>query len=141
MRGGSPAVTEARGIVAERSFEASFLYDLAMVHLALAEPERAAEDFLAINTLVPEFQLRPVMELYYQQIAEKSLPTLAVPTLDDEIAVRFPPKPADAAPTEKPAEPPSDQKGESPAAGSPVTPPTSPEPPKPAEQPKAEEKK
>lgn len=139
MRGGSPVVNEARGIVSERSFEASYLYDLAMVHLSLAEPARAAEDFLAINELVPEFQLRPIMEMYYQQIAEKSLPTLPVPSTDDEIVVRFPPKPADAAPvSDAPSTPPQ---GDQKPVNSTEAPAASPEPSKPAEQPKAEEKK
>ncbi|MBX9655545.1 hypothetical protein K2Y11_18165 [bacterium] len=139
MRSGSPVVNEARGIITERSFEASYLYDLAMVHLALAEPARAAEDFLAINKLVPEFQLRPVMEFYYQQIAEKSLPVVPVPSTEDEIALRFPPKATDTAPSADKSNTPNQ---ETPKPATPAeTPVGSPEPSKPAEKPSTEEKK
>lgn len=139
MRSGSAVANEARGIVTERSFEASYLYDLAMVHLALAEPARAAEDFLAINKLVPEFQLRPVMDLYYQQIAEKSLPMLPVPSSEDEIALRFPPKATDAAPSADKSNTPNP---ETPKPATPAeTPVGSPEPSKPVEKPSIQEKK
>jgi hypothetical protein len=79
------------------------------------------------------------MEMYYQQIAEKSLPTLPVPSTDDEIVVRFPPKPAEAAPvSDAPSTPPQ---GDQKPVNSTEAPAASPEPSKPAEQPKAEEKK
>ena len=134
-RGGSPAITEARGIVSERSFEASFTYDLAIVHIELAESERAAADFRSVIKLVPDFQLEPIMEFYYQQITGQSLPQPPAHSLDEEIAVRFPPKDPTAAEPQAPTAPattpttpvePTPPK-EPPAA--PVTPPSNETPP------------
>jgi tetratricopeptide (TPR) repeat protein len=90
---------EAFQMTSWTAYEASYLYDLAMVHLELAEPENAAKDFEEALAILPEFQLRPLIDFYYAQIKGSPVSAPIASQVDDDIAVKYPDEPE--APTPK----------------------------------------
>jgi tetratricopeptide (TPR) repeat protein len=113
-RDGAIPFTEALRTVSAAGLEASFCYDLAIIHLELAQPERAREDFLRVLELAPGFKLIPIIDFYAKEISDKPLPRSASPSPDDDIVVRFPEPPA-APPEANPSAPTPTPAPESPA--------------------------
>jgi tetratricopeptide (TPR) repeat protein len=92
---GAIPFNEALGIVTSGSLEASFYYDLAIVHLELAEPSKMMEDFRKIIEIAPAFKLMPILDYYAKEIENKPLAKPPVPTIDEEIVQRFADPPAE----------------------------------------------
>jgi tetratricopeptide (TPR) repeat protein len=101
-RDGATPFNEAIRLVKTQALEASFYYDLAIIHLELAQPEKAREAYVRVLELSPGFKLMPIMEFYAREIADKPLPKGESGSMEDEVAIRFP----DPVPAEPPAAPP-----------------------------------
>jgi tetratricopeptide (TPR) repeat protein len=90
---GAIPFNEAIRSVTSGGLESSFLYDLAMVQIELAQNEPAMESFRRILDLSPGFKLSPIIDFYAKVMSDKPLPRTAVPTAEDEVAIRFPDPP------------------------------------------------
>jgi tetratricopeptide (TPR) repeat protein len=117
---GAIPFNEAVGIVSSGSLEASFYYDLAIVHLELAEPNKMMDDFRKIIDVAPAFKLMPIIDYYAREIDDKPLEKPAIPTIDEEIVERFADPPAESAPVSPNASSPPPAETESEPAAPPA---------------------
>ncbi len=112
---GAIPFNEAVGIVTSGSLEASFYYDLAIVHLELAEPTKMMEDFRKIVEIAPAFKLMPIIDYYAKEIEDKPLAKPPVAGIDDEIVQRFAEPPAEPAPSDPAVKAPAVEESKPPA--------------------------